>query len=1100
MRSSAHGKVELFDEYQDYSGWWRVRSSRLPHLVSWLHFRQAARGLADCWWHASFALWVGSLVSGLCVWCRLLWKEWAPFSSDALTHGVLREEMLDYDSLPESASSGFGSGSISLNAQRGPFVTSRRNFGVGGLLCLCLCLGLVHGHDSLHDSYEPVGDRVLVDSRGRCARDAGGPERLTSGCGGSCLLARAPDASFEAPSGMENVREPVEYASFMQLAAAIPLRWSVFYDGLELGLFRLWRHPFSARHYVRSDELKGIRSTLHTGNGRFRAFIQPLGEEKRILAQPVEPPPETSSLRDVILYQDEHTYCLPLMIQVRVPDSILQGTVILDRPYGMAWIDSAELFALWDPPCHCDTEVCLVLFPTLANYGEAIVVTPGSFIRLQCGHVYEPSWNDASSCSTYVGTSSSRTEAIHSAADDHASDIDGLSDDAPMQEDMLSFFQVDTSFPPRRLDGELEQLWESHTEVRSLDRLNMDATAFLWMMGTTPLLRVRHVDFKHRTWTTDWGDIMALTPSSLILKVRAALHEDFAPQVDLWIGAVTPQPDQALQGHQDHFEILAQGQRGGVPSLVVFHYGTPSRPQTRHIPVSTCDPVSCQQVLEAAGGFAMCHAPGLHCACFLEGVAPFYNDRVALRGWQRIDVYVEQIEQICVSAVMPQVQPQILDDDVVALFDLGQHDAAGSSWSEERQEIVDRALFHAEMDDHFDALVTHMAHLAQVVLFLADGREAMHGFVIQNWHGQSFVNMVERRWEHLRGLHWDFIMLRLMPSMFDYHGRMVILTIPPAVLLEQDAYPAVVIEWTFQLRWACASFFEARTVPLLMTRDELLSHFLVEVPSALDVSVQVNGIRQPAYGRMHLRVGDSIHVVFLWRQVQQLYMDLITACVAEADLAYNLSPAGLPPDVFEECYMKEGRAVILLPSGEGIYSRTLFAHVHLEVYHYQLWLESWAKTRWPVLVAHPHWHLDQTHRAYHTSDLLRDLVEVFYVASETADLVHIVAELELVGLHRDIALHVKVLQTPPLLTKGYLYQQWFNVAQLEATSDLPLVYRNGQPVHQEAFEVREGDFILVKVLDPEDLREMKRQRQCPAGTSSAAAPSEASTPSAQAAV
>ena len=127
-------------------------------------------------------------------------------------------------------------------------------------------------------------------------------------------------------------------------------------------------------------------------------------------------------------------------------------------------------------------------------------------------------------------------------------------------------------------------------------------------------------------------------------------------------------------------------------------------------------------------------------------------------------------------------------------------------------------------------------------------------------------------------------------------------------------------------------------------------------------------------------------------------------------------------------------------------------------------------------------------------------MEVFYVASETADLVHIVAELELVGLHRDIALHVKVLQTPPLLTKGYLYQQWFNVAQLEATSDLPLVYRNGQPVHQEAFEVREGDFILVKVLDPEDLREMKRQRQCPAGTSSAAAPSEASTPSAQAAV
>ena len=132
---------------------------------------------------------------------------------------------------------------------------------------------------------------------------------------------------------------------------------------------------------------------------------------------------------------------------------------------------------------------------------------------------------------------------------------------------------------------------------------------------------------------------------------------------------------------------------------------------------------------------------------------------------------------------------------------------------------------------------------------------------------------------------------------------------------------------------------------------------------------------------------------------------------------------------------------------------------------------------------------------------MRDLVEVFYVASETADLVHIVAELELVGLQRDIAPHVKVLQTPTMVTKGYLYQQWFNVAQLEAASDLPLVYRNGQPVHQDAFEVKESDYILVKVLDPEDIREMKRQRQCPAGTSSSdSAPLEALTPSARAAV
>ena len=365
-------------------------------------------------------------------------------------------------------------------------------------------------------------------------------------------------------------------------------------------------------------------------------------------------------------------------------------------------------------------------------------------------------------------------------------------------------FILRSSSLPRRFDGEIESLWESHTEVRGLDRLNMDAMTFLWMMGTAPLLRVRHVDFKHRTWTTSWGDIMALTSSNLILKVRAALHEDFAPHVELWIGAVTPQPDQAMQGLQDHFEILARGRRGGVPSLVIFHHGTPYRPQTRHIPVSTCSPVTCQEVLEAARGFAMCHAPGMQCACFLEGVAPFYNDRVTLRGWQRIDVYVADVGRVCDPVDPAHGLQQAFDDDVVALFDLGQHDTAGSSWAEARQELFDRALFHAEMDDHFDALVAHMAHLAQVVLFLADGQDATHGFVIQNWRGQSFVNMVEHRWEHLGGLQWDFIMLRLMPSMFDYHGRMIMLIIPPAVLLEQNAYPEVVIEWTFQLRWACA--------------------------------------------------------------------------------------------------------------------------------------------------------------------------------------------------------------------------------------------------------------------------------------------------------
>ena len=180
----------------------------------------------------------------------------------------------------------------------------------------------------------------------------------------------------------------------------------------------------------------------------------------------------------------------------------------------------------------------------------------------------------------------------------------------------------------------------------------------------------------------------------------------------------------------------------------------------------------------------------------------------------------------------------------VTLFDLGQHETAGSSWADARQVLFDRVLFHAEMDDTFEALVANVVGLSQIVLFLADGQDAMFGFVTQNWHGQSLVGMVERRWEHLRGLQWDFMVLRLMPSMFDYRGRMLLLVVPPAVINSQDSHPAVVIEWTFQLRWACVAFFEARTLPLLITREELLSLFLTEVPAQMDVRVDINGIRQ----------------------------------------------------------------------------------------------------------------------------------------------------------------------------------------------------------------------------------------------------------------
>ena len=420
-------------------------------------------------------------------------------------------------------------------------------------------------------------------------------------------------------------------------------------------------------------------------------------------------------------------------------------------------------------------------------------------------------------------------------------------------EDSHSLFQVETLMPVRTFDESILEMWSVHTEVRGLDRLNMDAMAYLWMERTAPVLRIRHVDFKYRTWMAAWGDTMALTPETLIPKVRAALHDDFAPSVDLWVGAVTPQPDQALQGHQDHFEILVQGGTGGVPSLAILHYGTLARPHTRNVPISTGNLVSCVEVLISAGASNVCSAPGMQCPCFLEDIAPFHDDNVVLRGWQRIDVYVSEVTEICTTTQFSGDSNFAFEDDVVTLFDLGQHETAGSSWADARQVLFDRVMFHAEMDDTFEALVANVVGLSQIVLFLADGQDAMFGFVTQNWHGQSLLGMVERRWEHLRGLQWDFMVLRLMPSMFDYHGRMLLLVVPPVVINSQDSHPAVVIEWTFQLRWACAAFFEARTLPLLITREELLSLFLTEVPAQMDVRVDINGIRQPPYGRMHLR-------------------------------------------------------------------------------------------------------------------------------------------------------------------------------------------------------------------------------------------------------
>ena len=422
-----------------------------------------------------------------------------------------------------------------------PFVASAgfgASLGIVWLVFLWHGVGQVQGHEQSLSMYEPAGSRRF----GTLGDHAGGlgVERLTNGCGGSCLLAYPFSPQHGKLLREQENNMAVEETWLMQQLVERPTRWVAIHSAMHQGLYRLWRHTFAARHFVSSDEFKSVKRNFHSGNERFQAFLRPLGEEKWILAQHVEIPPGHPPLRDIILYQDEHTYCLPIMMQVLTEDVVLQGTVILERPYATEWIDSVVLFAFWDPPCQCASTDCLVLLPHRADYGERVEVRPGSFVRLRCGPEREPYVSENSSCSTALGSPNTEVGGSPSTqlVDEEMVDYDPVDGGAHGLEDgdSHSLFQVETFMPVRTFDESILEMWRAHTEVRGLDRLNMDAMAYLWMERTAPLLRVRHVNFKYRTWTAAWGDIMALTPETLIPKVRAALHDDFAPSVDLWVG------------------------------------------------------------------------------------------------------------------------------------------------------------------------------------------------------------------------------------------------------------------------------------------------------------------------------------------------------------------------------------------------------------------------------------------------------------------------------------------------------------------------------------------------------------------------------------
>ena len=196
----------------------------------------------------------------------------------------------------------------------------------------------------------------------------------------------------------------------MQLAHGAPLSWCEFKQTLTAGLYRLWKHPFSARHYPRSDELKGVSSSFDVTSHRYMQFVHNLGDEKQIAVQLVDPVVGGPPLQDLILYQDERTYRLPVMMQVVMENFVLQGSLLLEHPYSPGRINSRELFGFWETVCNCEDMECVVVLPEQVSFGEDLDIWPGCFIRVRCGPGRLEQTMDVSSCSTASGSSASGSD------------------------------------------------------------------------------------------------------------------------------------------------------------------------------------------------------------------------------------------------------------------------------------------------------------------------------------------------------------------------------------------------------------------------------------------------------------------------------------------------------------------------------------------------------------------------------------------------------------------------------------------------------------------------------------------------------------------
>ena len=212
-----------------------------------------------------------------------------------------------------------------------------------------------------------------------------------------------------------------------------------------------------------------------------------------------------------------------------------------------------------------------------------------------------------------------------------------ITDMDDVTEETSSLFQF-VPPPDIRFSIEVEQQWVRNTIVDHFPRIKFPTETFFFNNQHWPILLCYHVGTPERTWAAGIEAHEPFTPDTVRLKVRRAMHDVFANEDTVTVGAVVPQLWTEFPRDDSLMLLTTQGrvQPGRNPSLI---YLRPGRFwEVKFIPVVFGRSVSREEVIHAADIKQPCERPGVVCRVLIEAAYEVSLVRHRLSGWQRIDV------------------------------------------------------------------------------------------------------------------------------------------------------------------------------------------------------------------------------------------------------------------------------------------------------------------------------------------------------------------------------------------------------------------------------------------------------------------------------